>query len=150
TSDKEDESSSARRDDALKKGQDLKKYMQAENVRKYINLFFLLRIESCEHNFFIWDVDLFIELVEVGVTDESGIASLGQNDFDEAHNNSVSYNANLEKLLTKFEKIWRTATGIKVTNIKPGSKAVIFVFVFYEVAYCQLLASSFPLVPTGT
>ncbi|ETO20039.1 hypothetical protein RFI_17178, partial [Reticulomyxa filosa] len=107
---RDDERSSARRDDALKKGQELKKYMQKENV---------------------WDVDLFIELVESGVTQSSDIASITQTQFDEvcrktrviriSDNNDVSFNANLEKLLTKFEKIWRQASGIKRTNITSHS-----------------------------
>lgn len=99
--------------DAMSNASELKKWMQAEEI---------------------WEKDLLVVLTQHNVKSEDDVASIDtQAAFDEIIREvrvlrrdeikDKDANMRLEKLLTKFEKLWRAKTGIQKTNIKSDSAA---------------------------
>jgi hypothetical protein len=90
-------------------GLELKKFLQAEEM---------------------WEKDLFRVLCNQGIRSEDDIQNINEDEYDEIirqvrvlrKDELKDNNAQmrLENLLNKFEKYWRSASGIKKTNIKGG------------------------------
>jgi len=94
--------------DALEKGAELKKYLQKEGC---------------------FSPDLVMVLVNMEITCEDDIAKIDSNPkFDEVYRQIRVVRASdlkdqasqvrMEKMMTKFEKLWRAKTGVQKTSIK--------------------------------
>merc|ERR1712013_543298 len=109
---KEAENSAAAQNEANAKGKDLKKYLQKN---------------TC------FSPDLLLVLVQEGVNTEEDIGDIKSNEqFDEIYRQvrvlrakelkSNEARIRMEKMMTKFEKLWRAKTGVKKTSVKKKSK----------------------------
>lgn len=106
------DNSAQAQNEALEKGKDLKKFLQKN---------------TC------YSPDLLMILVQSEICTEEDIGDIKSNDqFDEIYRQVRVLRAKelkdntarirMEKMMTKFEKLWRTKTGIKKTSVKKKSK----------------------------
>mmetsp|Transcript_26286 Transcript_26286/g.42975 ORF Transcript_26286/g.42975 Transcript_26286/m.42975 type:complete len:321 (+) Transcript_26286:124-1086(+) len=98
---------------AIEQGQALKKYLQKNDC---------------------YNVDLLMVLVNAKITNEEEIASIESNKaWDEIYRQvrvlrtadlkDQAAKVRMEKLMAKFEKLWRAKTGVKKTSIRKSSNA---------------------------
>jgi len=76
----------------------------------------------------VWEMALYEELMANGISDPDEIEQIAEDKFDDivrkvrvdrfAQLKDQKARQRADKLLVKFEKLWRKATGIKKTSIK--------------------------------
>merc|ERR1712048_1068689 len=76
----------------------------------------------------VWEMQLYEELMQCGISDPDALKDVNQDQFDTIVRKvrvekfkdlkDQSARQRVDKLLVKFEKIWRKASGIKSTSIK--------------------------------
>jgi len=109
---KEPENSKKAQNDALAKAAELKKYLQKNDC---------------------FMMDLVMVCAETGINTEADIENIDSNDaFDEIYRQVRVLRAQelkdndarmrMEKTMTKFEKLWRSKTGIKKTSVQKSKK----------------------------
>merc|ERR1712048_1536435 len=96
-----------KKNEAMAGGAELKKWMRKNDV---------------------WEMQLYEELMQGGISDPDALKDVNQDQFDTIVRKvrvekfkdlkDQSARQRVDKLLVKFEKIWRKASGIKSTSIK--------------------------------
>merc|ERR1712129_583011 len=76
----------------------------------------------------VWEMALYSELMSQDITDADQLAEVTESQFDEmvrkvrverfAQPKDQNARNRADKLLVKFEKLWRKASGVKKTSIK--------------------------------